>query len=96
MSNEDIAGIIYHAGVAVDMDYDFPASGTYTGKISIAFKDYFGYQSGVFEKKSDFFNVALLSRLVLINSLICLSALSIQAIKPGGRESLLPKEESSE
>ncbi len=53
MSNEDIARIIYHAGVAVDTDYGYDASGAYASRISPAFRDYFGYQSSDFEKKSD-------------------------------------------
>ncbi len=53
MSNDDIAKIIYHTGVAVDMDYDYTGSNANTDRIATALRKYFRYNSGDFEKRSD-------------------------------------------
>jgi len=42
--NAEVARIMYHAGVAVDMDYEIAESGAQTDKVADAMNDYFRYR----------------------------------------------------
>ena len=54
-SNNDIAQLMYHCGVSVDMDYniaDNGGSGAVTAYVANALQDYFDYQQSTFKSKA--------------------------------------------
>ena len=58
-SNNDIAQLMYHCGVSVDMDYDISAnggSGAVTAYVANALTNYFDYQQSTFRYKAYYEN----------------------------------------
>ena len=56
-ANSEIAKLMYHCGVSVDMDYDIIAnggSGAYVRDVPNALYEFFGYQRATFKKKSSY------------------------------------------
>ena len=58
-SNAEVAKLMYHCGVSVDMDYDIASnggSGAVTAWVSNALQTYFNYQPSTFRYKDDYTN----------------------------------------
>lgn len=54
-SNAEVARLIYHCGVAVEMDFGPSGSGAYTQDVATALKRYFKYQESVYRaEKADY------------------------------------------
>jgi len=53
--NSAVAKLLYHAGVAVEMDYSPVGSGAYTGQVAEALKSFFRYKkTAVYEHRSSY------------------------------------------
>ncbi len=64
--NAEIAKLMYHCGVSVDMDYNIAnngGSGAVTAYVANALKNYFGYQQSTFRNKSNYSNSNWISML---------------------------------
>ncbi len=58
-NNTAVATLMYHCGVAVEMNYDTSGSGSYTGDARNSLVNYFGYSSGAqYLSKSSYSNMA--------------------------------------
>lgn len=58
--NTEVAKLMYHCGVSVDMDYDIASnggSGAVTAYVAYALQTYFNYQPCTFRNKDDYTNI---------------------------------------
>lgn len=52
--DSDVATLLYHVGVSVDMDYSPSGSGAYSNKVDDALKNYFKYPDAVYRSRSSY------------------------------------------
>ena len=52
--DSDVATLLYHVGVSVDMDYSPSGSGAYSSKVDDALKNYFKYPDAVYRSRSSY------------------------------------------
>ena len=52
--DEDVAELLYHCGVAVEMDYGPDGSGAFTSSVEFALEDYFDYANCYYETRADY------------------------------------------
>ena len=65
-SNAEVAKLMYHCGVSVDMDYNISSnggSGAVTAYVANALQTYFNYQPSTFRNKNDYTNTEWVSML---------------------------------
>lgn len=61
---EAVATLMYHCGVACDMEYGTDASGAYSSDMARALVSYFGYDKGIWQLPKDYFSESQLLSIV--------------------------------